>query len=42
VLRRLGHDPHSLVLMVGPFKIIPAFQRLTARADRATRNRMAW
>ncbi len=31
-----------LLLMVGPLKIIPAFLKLTAKADGAMRRRMAW
>jgi len=31
-----------LLLMVGPLKIIPAFLKLTAKADAAMRRRMAW
>jgi multiple antibiotic resistance protein len=31
-----------LMLMVGPLKVIPAFLKLTARAEPALRRRMAW
>jgi multiple antibiotic resistance protein len=31
-----------LMLMVGPFKVIPAFLRLTARASEPMRRRIAW
>jgi hypothetical protein len=31
-----------LMLMVGPFKVIPGFLRLTARASEPMRRRIAW
>ena len=31
-----------LMLMVGPFKVIPGFLRLTARANEPMRRRIAW